>query len=44
MAEAIRIKGEIDINDFPLLMHVDNIITNGGSAEIPWDKFTFKEI
>ena len=37
-------KGEIDINDFPLLMHVDNIISNGASAEIPWDKFTFEEL
>ena len=47
VAQAIRIKaekGEIDINDFPLLMHVDNIITNGASAEIPWDKFTFEDL
>ncbi len=47
VAKAIKIKaekGEIDINDFPLLMHVDNIVSNGANAEIPWDKFTFEEL
>ena len=47
VAKAIKIKaekGEIDINDFPLLMHVDNIISNGANAEIPWNKFTFEDL
>lgn len=47
VAKAIRIKaekGEVDINDFPLLMHVDDIVSNGVTAEIPWDKFTFEDL
>ena len=47
VAKAIRIKaqnGEVDLNDFPLLMHVDDIVSNGKPAELPWNKFTFEEL
>ncbi|MBQ9939128.1 MAG: glycerol-3-phosphate dehydrogenase, partial [Oscillospiraceae bacterium] len=44
VARAIRKaaeKGRVDIAEFPLLMHVDDIITKKLPVEIPWDKFTF---
>jgi glycerol-3-phosphate dehydrogenase (NAD(P)+) len=43
VAKALRIreeKGDIDLNDFPLLMHVDNIITDRQPVNIPWESFT----
>ncbi|MBE5760374.1 MAG: glycerol-3-phosphate dehydrogenase [Clostridiales bacterium] len=43
VARAIRKKaekGEVDLNDFPLLMHVDDILSHG-KVDIPWEKFTF---
>lgn len=46
VAEAFRVKaakGEIDINDFPMLMHVDDIITNGAEVNIPWEDFTYEQ-
>lgn len=33
--------GILDANDFPLLLHVDEIITARKPVDIPWDKFTF---
>ncbi len=45
VARAIKIraaKGEIDPGDFPLLMHVDEILTGGQPVNIPWDKFRFQ--
>lgn len=33
-------KGELCAEDFPLLLHVDDIITGGGEVNIPWEKFT----
>ena len=47
VAKAIKIKaekGEVNIKDFPLLMHVDNIVSNGAPAEIPWGDFTFEDL
>lgn len=44
VARAIRIAGEkgiVNINDFPLLMHVDEIITQKKPVNIPWESFTF---
>ncbi len=32
--------GKIDLNDFPLLLHVDDIITKRMPVNIPWQKFT----
>jgi glycerol-3-phosphate dehydrogenase (NAD(P)+) len=43
VARAIRIAaadGRLDLGDFPLLMHVDEIISEGKSVAIPWDEFT----
>ena len=42
VARAIRIKaskGEVSENDFPLLLHVDDIITKKLPVNIPWNKF-----
>ena len=27
-------------DDFPLLLHVDDLINNGATVDIPWDMFT----
>ncbi|MEG0377713.1 MAG: glycerol-3-phosphate dehydrogenase, partial [Eubacterium sp.] len=32
-------RGIVSLNDFPLLMHVDNIINNGAEVDIPWAAF-----
>ncbi len=45
VAKAIRVKaqkGLLDIHEFPLLMHIDEIITEKKPVAIPWDKFTFE--
>ena len=42
VAEAVRQleeRGELDPADFPLLMHVDNVITRGAAVDIPWNRF-----
>ena len=42
VAEAIRQmekKGRMKTSEYPLLMHVDDIISNGAALDIPWDKF-----
>ncbi len=44
VARAMRIraeKGELDLKDFPLLMHVDEILTEKAEVSIPWEKFTY---
>ena len=44
VARAVRIraeKGELDLKDFPLLMHVDDILTRHMPVDIPWEDFTF---
>lgn len=46
VARALRIRaaaGKISLNDFPLLMHVDSIVTNKKTVNIPWEKFTVLE-
>ena len=46
VAKAVRVKAEkglVDINEFPLLMHIDEIITQKKPVDIPWEKFTFEE-
>ena len=45
VAKALRIKAEKGLarmEDFPLLLHVDEIITNKQDVNIPWDAFTFE--
>ena len=42
VAKALRIKaqrGEIELKDFPLLMHVDSIVTDKQPVNIPWREF-----
>lgn len=44
VAKAIKVKaekGEVNIKEFPLLMHIDEIITQKKDVNIPWDEFTF---
>ena len=44
VARAIKIaavKGVLDARDFPLLMHVDEIICDKKPVNIPWEDFTF---
>ncbi len=33
-------RGEVSVQDFPLLMHVDELINQNGTVRIPWDSFT----
>lgn len=43
VARAVKKKaerGEISIGDYPLLMHIDDILTKKAPVEIPWEKFT----
>ena len=44
VARAIKIaakKGKVKLEDFPLLLHVDEIITEKLPVNMPWDEFTF---
>ena len=34
-------KGELDLADFPLLVHVNDVLEQGKDARLPWDSFTF---
>lgn len=46
VAKAIKIKAEkglASLEDFPMLMHIDEIITQKKSVNIPWEKFTFEK-
>lgn len=45
VAKAVKRKAEkgiVSIEDFPLLMHIDEIITQKKAVDIPWDEFTFE--
>ena len=45
VARAIRVlakDGKVDPAEFPLLMHVDEILTEKKPVDIPWEKFTFE--
>ena len=35
-------KGILDLKDFPLLMHIDEILTQKNEVNIPWESFTFR--
>jgi glycerol-3-phosphate dehydrogenase (NAD(P)+) len=42
-ARAVRklaARGVVSLDDYPLLMHVDEIINQGAEVNIPWEKFT----
>lgn len=46
VARAVRIcaeKGILDLKDFPLLMHVDEILSEKKPVNIPWESFTFEK-
>ena len=46
VARAVRIKaekGEANLADFPLLMHVDEILSEKKAVHIPWESFTFEK-
>lgn len=45
VAQAVKIKAEkglVDIKEYPLLMHIDEIITQKKAVNIPWEAFTFE--
>ena len=45
VAKAVRVKAEkglVSLEDFPLLMHIDEIITQSKPVNIPWEAFTFE--
>lgn len=45
VARAVRVKakrGLVDLQDYTLLMHIDEIITQGREVDIPWEAFTFE--
>ncbi len=47
VARAIRVLAQshkVRVEDFPLLMHVDDILLNKKSPELPWKKFTYEEV
>lgn len=44
VARAILIsadKGIVDLKDFPLLMHINNVLIKKSDSELPWESFTF---
>jgi len=47
VARAIKINiknGVLKEQDFPLLLHIDEILTDKAVVNIPWEKFTYREI
>ena len=43
VAKALKVKaskGLVDLKDYPLLMHVDQIITDKAPVNLPWEDFT----
>jgi len=44
VARAVRLnaeKGILDLKDFPLLVHIDEILTKHAPVSIPWEAFTY---
>ena len=44
VARAVRRRaaaGETSLEQFPLLIHMDDMLTRNGLAELPWESFTF---
>ena len=45
VAEAVRVniaKGTMNAEDYPLLLHIDEIISEGKEVNIPWDAFRYE--
>ena len=46
VARAVKIsaeKGKLDCAEFPLLMHIDDILTRNAPVDIPWNAFRFEK-
>ena len=46
VARAVRkaiARGQLKAEDFPLLLHIDEILTKGEEVKIPWESFTYQE-
>lgn len=44
VARAVKVRaarGEVDLKDFPLLLHIDAILNEHAPVDIPWESFTF---
>ena len=41
VARAVKNSGKLNMKDFPLLMHVDDILIKKAPVNIPWEDFTF---
>ena len=33
--------GQVSLQEFPMLVHANDVLDNGKDAELPWEKFTF---
>lgn len=47
VAQAIRVRaenGQIDLAEFPMLMHVDEVIQQDKDSQLPWEEFTYCEV
>ncbi len=33
--------GQVDLKDFPMLVHVEGILEKGADAQHPWEAYTF---
>lgn len=47
VAKAVKInieKGILNREDFPLLLHIDEILSEKRKVNIPWEKFTYNEV
>lgn len=43
-AKKLAERNVIDLEDFPLLMHIDSLINEGAEVDIPWDAFTWETV
>ena len=46
VAKAVKLSaaaGRLSLDEFPMLMHIDDILENKAEADIPWKKFTFEK-
>ena len=34
--------GVVDLKDFPLLLHINNVLMKKSEAQLPWESFTFQ--
>lgn len=45
VARAVKVsanRGILNLKEFPLLLHIDEILTQGREVNIPWEDFTFR--